>query len=237
MFNTHKSLSNHSCTIPFTPFYTEEKISFAKISKLKNKQTLSILGETLISQKTVFYDVEPYDFYVAFEEEIMGYFCKHRENENSLSCLVVFPPFQKTGLGGLLIDLSQSIFVNIKEKVDKEKEVDNEKEEDNEKDNEKEEDNEKINGNEIPKKLYVPNGPERPLSVKATFCYRKYWQYKVIGAKTVNQIAKDENISVEDAVVGLERNGFNFKNWEMEKEIVVNKPKKMLTKKLKILLE
>lgn len=68
-------------------------------------------------------------------------------------------------------------------------------------------------------------GPERPFSKKAILCFRKYWKYRVIGAKTIRQISEEANISIDDAIVGLELNGFNFKKWTLDGEISVSKPR------------
>lgn len=68
-------------------------------------------------------------------------------------------------------------------------------------------------------------GPERPFSRKAIFCFRKYWKYSVIGAQTVRQAARRANISVDDAIVGLELNGFDFRKWEMRGEAQAERPR------------
>lgn len=76
-----------------------------------------------------------------------------------------------------------------------------------------------------PRGLSTARGPERPLSKKAIFCFRKYWRYKVIGAQTVRQISELTNLSVDDAIVGLELNGFDFKKWVQQGEIRPEKPR------------
>ncbi|KAL6120856.1 mys-1 [Nucleospora cyclopteri] len=213
IFATEISLKNHIelCSVPFLSFYEQKFkdgsiLKFAKISSTAKKQALSILGDALILKKTSYFDVENFDFYIVFDQEVKGYYSKYQGNDNSLSCLSVFPPFQKEGLGSLLIDLSQA-FCN----------------------------NTRINDTEVlNNKLYVSNSPERPLSTQGAFCYRKYWKYKVIGGETINKIAQNENLAIEDVVIGLEKNGFDFKTWKLEENILINKPQKLLSKKLRV---
>ncbi|KAI4292460.1 hypothetical protein PAPHI01_1734 [Pancytospora philotis] len=68
-------------------------------------------------------------------------------------------------------------------------------------------------------------GPEGPLSKKAIHCFRKYWRYRVIGADTVRQISSAANISIDDAIIGLELNGFDFRAWRMAGPVAVDKPR------------
>ncbi|KAI5187348.1 histone acetyltransferase MYST2 [Nematocida homosporus] len=75
-------------------------------------QSLCLLAKMFLNHKTLYYDVEPFLFYVQGEIkgdkfEIQGYFSKEKESgSNNLSCIVVFPPYRKTGLGSFLIDFS-----------------------------------------------------------------------------------------------------------------------------------
>ncbi|ORD93727.1 TIP60 [Enterospora canceri] len=183
------------------------KIGFTRINRLSNKQTLAALGDAFIRQKTVYCELNLYEFYAAVDlesHEIMGYFSRHSQLENSLSCLVVFPPYQGCGIGTLLIDLSQQKAIT------------------------------RSNGIEYsdPNKIYVPLGPERPLSDTAYLCYKNYWAVKTAGARTVQEVAEKENIGLEDAVVGLEANGFDFNEWRIKKKMPRRKLKRELPDKL-----
>lgn len=192
MFPTKKSLSNHmeKCTIPFVPFYEEQSFKISKIESLKTKQLLSMLSLLFIKSKTVYFEVENYDFYIVYDKEIIGYFSKYRNGSNSLNCFLVFPCFQKQGWGTILMDYSSAPVIGEEAK-----------------------------------------SPEKPYSKKAIFCFRKYWKYKVIGAKSISEIAKRENLTVDDAIIGLELNGFDFKKWKLSGEITVEKPR-LLSKKI-----
>lgn len=206
-----KTHSKNVFDIFYEQEFTEEekykRIGCAKVNLLKNKQTLAVIGETFIRMKTMYLDLNDYNFYVIIDmdtKDIMGFFSKQIYTDNSLSCLVVFPPFEKEGLGTFLIDLSQQKAISrIK--------------------------NEDLSNSN---KLYVPLGPERPLSQKGVGVYRKYWAYKTLGATNINEIVKKENIGTEDVLLGLEENGFNFKKWKMKGEPKKSKIRRLLNHKL-----
>lgn len=197
MFPTKYSLEKHMeiCKIPFKAIYEEKNtdlpFKLSKIESLKTKQLLSIISEMFIKNKTVYYEVQEYDFYIIYDKEIIGYFSRYKNGDHSLNCFLVFPCFQKQGWGTILMDISS---LRLSEK---------------------------------------PKSPEKPYTKKAIMCFRKYWKYKVIGAKSIAEISKKQNITVDDAIIGLELNGFNFKKWKLEKEITVEKPR-LLLKRLEI---
>lgn len=75
-------------------------------------QSLCLLAKMFLDHKTLYYDVEPFLFYIIGEIKenefiIQGYFSKERgEGRNNLSCIVVLPPYRRLGLGSFLIDFS-----------------------------------------------------------------------------------------------------------------------------------
>lgn len=91
----------------------------------------------------------------------------------------------------------------------------------------------KISSNHIgaePPEPAGPRGAEKPYSKKAICCFRKYWRYKVIGAKSIRHISEERNMSIDDAILGLEQQGFNFRRWKLEGTIDARKPR-LLSKK------
>ncbi|KDN51413.1 acyl-CoA N-acyltransferase [Tilletiaria anomala UBC 951] len=76
-------------------------------------QNLSLFGKLFIDHKTIYFDVEPFDFYVltdastAFDHPI-GFFSKEQVSydDYNLACIVTFPPFQKRGYGTLMMEFS-----------------------------------------------------------------------------------------------------------------------------------
>lgn len=67
-----------------------------------------------LESKTLYYDVEPFLFYVMTEVDdlgarFVGYFSKEKRSmENNVSCIMTLPVRQRKGWGQLLIDFSQS---------------------------------------------------------------------------------------------------------------------------------
>lgn len=123
-FATEKHLQEHhriarECTPPGREIYRDEKISVYEMSGKKQKlpcQCLCLLGKLFLDHKTLFYDVEGFNFYVLCEcdqqgAHIAGFFSKEVacEDDNILSCIVVLPPYQNCGYGSFLISLSYEI--------------------------------------------------------------------------------------------------------------------------------
>lgn len=82
-------------------------------------QNLSLFGKLFLDDKSVYYNVDAFDFYVVYgidksleplaEEKFvpMGFFSKEVlswDNDNNLACICIFPPFQRRHLGSLLIE-------------------------------------------------------------------------------------------------------------------------------------
>ncbi|KAM7534807.1 hypothetical protein Aperf_G00000113311 [Anoplocephala perfoliata] len=83
-----------------------------QISKLYCQQ-LCILAKLFLDHKTLYYDVEPFLFYVLTILDpregfhLVGYFSKERRSmKYNLSCIMVLPPYQKQAFGRFLIDFS-----------------------------------------------------------------------------------------------------------------------------------
>lgn len=77
---------------------------------------LCLLAKLFLAHKTVYLDVEPFNFYVLTKNDnsgqhFVGYFSKERENPRgwNVSCIVVLPYLQKSGYGRFLIDFSYSL--------------------------------------------------------------------------------------------------------------------------------
>lgn len=207
MLPTPHSLESHMarCTIPYKPIYEEEHFKVSKIESLKKKQLLSMVSQMFIKSKTVYFEVDRYDFFILYDREIIGYFSRYKGGKHSLNCFLVFPCFQKQGWGTVLMDFSMIPAARVTEPKD--------------------------NSLEVSGVVYDPRSPEKPYTKKAILCFRKYWKYKVVGARTVAEVSRKNNLTVDDAIIGLELNGFNFKKWKIEGEINVEKPR-LLSKKV-----
>ncbi|EGW34472.1 uncharacterized protein SPAPADRAFT_65607 [Spathaspora passalidarum NRRL Y-27907] len=79
-------------------------------------QNLCLLAKLFLNSKTLYYDVEPFNFYVLTEiDEVnpskyhfVGYFSKEKLNNSdyNVSCILTLPIYQRKGYGNLLIDFS-----------------------------------------------------------------------------------------------------------------------------------
>lgn len=79
-------------------------------------QNLCLLAKLFLNSKTLYYDVEPFIFYVLTEIDeknpsnyhFVGYFLKEKLNSSdyNVSCILTLPIYQRKGYGNLLIDFS-----------------------------------------------------------------------------------------------------------------------------------
>ncbi|CAI5452624.1 unnamed protein product [Caenorhabditis angaria] len=107
------------CHPPGNQIYSHDKLSFFEIDGRKNKsyaQNLCLIAKLFLDHKTLYYDTDPFLFYVLTEEDekghhIVGYFSKEKESaeEYNVACILVLPPFQKKGYGSLLIEFSYEL--------------------------------------------------------------------------------------------------------------------------------
>lgn len=109
----HKKICNK--LPPGDEIYRDGSLSVFRIDgniSQKYCKSLCLIGKTLIEDKTLYNDVSPFLFYVLvlFKEKkyfLIGYFSKEKSSEkNNLSCILIFPSFQKKGHGLFLISLS-----------------------------------------------------------------------------------------------------------------------------------
>lgn len=104
---------------PGNEIYRSESLSFFEIDGRKNKtyaQNLCLLAKLFLDHKTLYYDTDPFLFYVMTEQDdrgfhIVGYFSKEKESaeEYNVACILVLPPYQKKGYGRLLIEFSYEL--------------------------------------------------------------------------------------------------------------------------------
>ena len=106
---------------PGDEIYRDGKVSIFEVDGRKNKiycQNLCLLSKMFLDHKSLFYDVEPFLFYVMTETDdagahFVGYFSKEKlspKNYN-VSCIMTLPVRQRQGWGSLLIDFSQCSFL------------------------------------------------------------------------------------------------------------------------------
>lgn len=103
----------------------ERKLAVFEVDGRKNKvycQNLCLLAKMFLDHKTLYYDVEPFLFYILTEVtddgyKFVGYFSKEKRSgaDYNLSCIVTLPSCQGKGYGQFLIDFSY--LLSRKEKV------------------------------------------------------------------------------------------------------------------------
>lgn len=79
-------------------------------------QNLCLLAKLFLDHKTLYFDVDPFLFYVLCEVDqagahIVGYFSKEKESPdgNNVACILILPPHQRKGYGKLLIAFSYEL--------------------------------------------------------------------------------------------------------------------------------
>lgn len=189
------NMSNHHP--PGTEIYRdpEQRVAFWEVDGRKNIsycQNLCLLAKLFLNSKTLYYDVEPFIFYILTEIDasdpstyhFVGYFSKEKLNNSdyNVSCILTLPVYQRKGYGNLLIDFSYL----------------------------------------LSRKEFKFGTPEKPLSDLGLMSYRNYWkitiahQLKFLWEKYLKDKSDYVTISVEnlckltgmipsDVVVGLEQ--------------------------------
>jgi histone acetyltransferase HTATIP len=121
---SRKCLESHirKCNLRHPPgneIYRKGTISFFEIDGRKNKcyaQNLCLLAKLFLDHKTLYYDTDPFLFYVMTEFDargfhIVGYFSKEKESteDYNVACILTLPPYQRIGYGKLLIEFSYEL--------------------------------------------------------------------------------------------------------------------------------
>lgn len=121
---SRKCLQRHAqkCSLRHPPgneIYRKGTISFFEIDGRKNKtyaQNLCLLAKCFLDHKTLYYDTDPFLFYIMtlFDNRgfhIVGYFSKEKESSEdyNVACILTLPPYQRMGYGKLLIEFSYEL--------------------------------------------------------------------------------------------------------------------------------
>ncbi|XP_056609588.1 histone acetyltransferase KAT7a isoform X2 [Triplophysa dalaica] len=111
---------------PGDEIYRKGAISVFEVDGKKNKiycQNLCLLAKLFLDHKTLYYDVEPFLFYVMTEADntgchLVGYFSKEKNSflNYNVSCILTMPQFMRQGYGKMLIDFSY-LLSKVEEKV------------------------------------------------------------------------------------------------------------------------
>jgi hypothetical protein len=81
-------------------------------------QNLSLFAKLFLDNKSVFFDVMGFFYFLLVHtdlqtgaQQVVGFFSKEKMSwdNNNLACILIFPPWQRKGLGSLLISVSYEI--------------------------------------------------------------------------------------------------------------------------------
>uniref|UniRef100_A0A8C1RSU6 Histone acetyltransferase n=2 Tax=Cyprinus carpio TaxID=7962 RepID=A0A8C1RSU6_CYPCA len=111
---------------PGDEVYRKGAISVFEVDGKKNKiycQNLCLLAKLFLDHKTLYYDVEPFLFYVMTEADntgchLVGYFSKEKNSflNYNVSCILTMPQYMRQGYGKMLIDFSY-LLSKVEERV------------------------------------------------------------------------------------------------------------------------
>ncbi|KAI3553797.1 histone acetyltransferase E [Colletotrichum abscissum] len=112
----------HKCTLQHPPgneIYRDESVSFFEIDGRRQRtycRNLCLLSKMFLDHKTLYYDVDPFLFYVMTSRSdkgchIIGYFSKEKESADgyNVACILTLPQYQRKGYGRLLIQFSYEL--------------------------------------------------------------------------------------------------------------------------------
>ncbi len=117
-FLKHKSCCPHR-TPPGREIYRELGLSVFEIDGKEHRvycQNLCLLAKLFLDHKTLYYDVDPFYFYIICSVDdhgahIVGYFSKEKVSAEgyNLACILTFPQHQQHGYGKFIISLSYEL--------------------------------------------------------------------------------------------------------------------------------
>ncbi|KAJ7324421.1 hypothetical protein JRQ81_017441 [Phrynocephalus forsythii] len=101
---------------PASEIYRRKDLSVFEVDGNVSKiycQNLCLLAKLFLDHKTLYYDVEPFLFYVLTKNDakgchLVGYFSKEKlcQQKYNVSCIMIMPQYQRQGFGRFLIDFS-----------------------------------------------------------------------------------------------------------------------------------
>ncbi|KJZ79425.1 Histone acetyltransferase ESA1 [Hirsutella minnesotensis 3608] len=110
------------CTLQHPPgneIYRDDYVSFFEIDGRRQRtycRNLCLLSKMFLDHKTLYYDVDPFLFYVMTTNtnkgcHIVGYFSKEKESADgyNVACILTLPQYQRKGYGRLLIQFSYEL--------------------------------------------------------------------------------------------------------------------------------
>lgn len=119
---TSPMLLQRKCELRHPPgneIYRNGKVSVFEVDGHKDKiycQNICFLAKLFLDHKTLYYDVDPFLFYVFCETDdrgchVVGYFSKEKKSQDdyNLACILTLPQHQRKGYGKLMIAFSYEL--------------------------------------------------------------------------------------------------------------------------------
>ncbi|CAJ2512240.1 Uu.00g052550.m01.CDS01 [Anthostomella pinea] len=104
---------------PGNEIYRDDYVSFFEIDGRRQRtwcRNLCLLSKMFLDHKTLYYDVDPFLFYVMTQKtekghHLVGYFSKEKESADgyNVACILTLPQYQRKGFGRLLIQFSYEL--------------------------------------------------------------------------------------------------------------------------------
>ncbi|UYV82838.1 KAT8 [Cordylochernes scorpioides] len=104
---------------PGKRIYQKDNIAVWEVDGKDHKiycQNLCLLAKLFLDHKTLYFDVEPFIFYILCQIDkegahLVGYFSKEKESPdgNNVACILTLPPYQRKGYGKFLIAFSYEL--------------------------------------------------------------------------------------------------------------------------------
>jgi histone acetyltransferase HTATIP len=118
----HLERHRAKCTLyhpPGNEIYRNDDISFFEIDGRKQRRycrNLCLLSKLFLDHKTLYYDVDPFLFYLMTKSDdrgmhLVGYFSKEKQSaeDYNVACILTLPQYQRMGFGRLLIQFSYEL--------------------------------------------------------------------------------------------------------------------------------
>lgn len=115
----HMNCCRFKSSLPGKVMYNDGELIIRKVRGVDHKlfcQCMCLMAKFFLDNKSIFYDLDYFDFYVAYQvldriEVPMGFYSRELLSweSNNLSCICVLPCYQKRGIGTKLIDFSYKL--------------------------------------------------------------------------------------------------------------------------------
>jgi histone acetyltransferase MYST1 len=117
-YHQHKATCTHRRP-PGKELYRHDNVSVFEVDGKQARvycQNLCLLAKLFLDHKTLYYDTDPFYFYIVcqvdeYGSHIVGYFSKEKNSHEdyNLACILTFPQYQQLGYGKFIISLSYEL--------------------------------------------------------------------------------------------------------------------------------